>query len=344
MAKYKNILIIQTAFIGDVILATPIIEKLKTYFPESQIDFLLRKGNESLLKEHPKLRELLIWDKKQGKVKNQLQVIRNIRAKHYDLVINLQRFLSSGLFTTFSKAAFTIGFDKNPLSFTFDKKVPHTFDKHEVERNLSLVHSLTDSQLVKPRLYPSDHDFASIRTYQEAPYICIAPTSVWFTKQYPAEQWIKFIQQIAQDVRIYLLGAPSDKNACEGIANALPEKNILNLAGQLNLLQSAALMQNAVINYVNDSAPMHLASAMNAPVCAVYCSTVPSFGFGPLSDFSRVVEVERELNCRPCGLHGHRSCPKGHFHCAYHIETQQLVNVYQEARELFEIKHKGNRE
>ncbi|MGV3639746.1 MAG: glycosyltransferase family 9 protein, partial [Adhaeribacter sp.] len=92
-----------------------------------------------------------------------------------------------------------------------------------------------------------------------------------------------------------------------------------------------ALMRDAVLNYVNDSGPMHLASALNAPTCAVYCSTVPRFGFGPLADFSRVVEKEEPLYCRPCGLHGYRQCPQGHFKCARDIRNEQLLAVLAQA-------------
>lgn len=98
-----------------------------------------------------------------------------------------------------------------------------------------------------------------------------------------------------------------------------------------SLLQSAQLMRGAVINYVNDSAPLHLASSVNAPVCVVYCSTVPQFGFYPLSEASWVVEVAEPLACRPCGLHGHRACPEGHFRCARDIIVQQLLYPYQQA-------------
>jgi heptosyltransferase-2 len=79
------------------------------------------------------------------------------------------------------------------------------------------------------------------------------------------------------------------------------------------------------MNYVNDSAPMHLCSAMNAPVTAVYCSTVPQFGFGPLSGNSNIVEVSEKLSCRPCGLHGFKKCPENHFKCALNITTSQLL-------------------
>jgi len=105
------------------------------------------------------------------------------------------------------------------------------------------------------------------------------------------------------------------------------DETIINLSGKLSFLESAALMQGAVMNFVNDSAPMHMASAMNAPVTAVYCSTVPSFGFGPLSDKSFVVETLEKLSCRPCGLHGYKDCPQGHFKCAYSIANKKLQSV-----------------
>jgi heptosyltransferase-2 len=84
-------------------------------------------------------------------------------------------------------------------------------------------------------------------------------------------------------------------------------------------------MKDAVMNYTNDSAPLHFASAINAPVTAVFCSTVPSFGFGPVRDNGCVVETKEQLSCRPCGLHGHKTCPQGHFKCAYEITNEQLL-------------------
>jgi heptosyltransferase-2 len=101
------------------------------------------------------------------------------------------------------------------------------------------------------------------------------------------------------------------------------------LAGQLSLLQSAALMSKAKRNFVNDSGPLHLCSAMDAPVTAVFCSTIPSFGFGPLSKDSKVVQTALGLACRPCGLHGRKECPEGHFKCGTSINTVDLLNTIQ---------------
>lgn len=324
-------LIIQTAFIGDVILATPVVEKLRRFYPDAVIDVVLRRGNESLLAGHPQVRRVWVWNKKRDKYRGLWHLTRALRAERYDWVINCQRFAASGFLTAFSGARHTVGFRKNPFSVFFTRRVPHVFGTaarpvHEVDRNLSLIRHLTDNSFERPHLYPSDADMEKARllTGTNRQYVCLAPTSVWFTKQYPAHKWVELIDHLPTGCTVYLLGGPDDAEACTAIAAASRHPDIRNLAGQLNLLQSAALMQGAAMNYVNDSAPLHLASAVNAPVAAVFCSTIPLFGFTPLSDQAEIVETREELNCRPCGLHGHAACPRGHFACAEGIKWQQF--------------------
>jgi heptosyltransferase-2 len=327
----QKFLIIQTAFIGDVVLATSLIEKLRIYFPDAQIDFLLRKGNEQLLTGHPYIHEILIWDKKTAKQRHLLQMILRIRKNKYDKIINVQRFFSTGLITVCSGARETIGFDKNPLSALFTKKIKHEVggkqEAHETLRNQDLIRAFTDASVARPKLYPTTADFAVIEGLVNRKYITISPASVWYTKQFPSNQWISFIKKIPGELNIYLLGGPLDKELCQSILKSCDRRGIIVLAGDLSFLQSAALMGRAVMNYVNDSAPMHFASAMNAPVTAVYCSTITEFGFGPLSDCSHIVEIEQKLYCRPCGLHGYSSCPQKHFRCAREIREEQLLST-----------------
>lgn len=320
-------LIIQTAFIGDVILATAVAEKLHQHYPDAQIDFVVRKGNETLLSNHPFIKTVFVWDKKQGKIKNLFTITKQVRANKYDSIINLHRFASSGFIAGFSGAKEKIGFDKNPLSFLFSKKINHEIGTgiHEVERNQLLIEHLTDNKFAKPKLYPTADNFESVKKYKNSNFVCLAPTSVWFTKQYPKEKWVELCDQLSKDLTIYLLGAPNDSKACEEIKTASKNQSIVNLAGKLNFLESAALIKDAVMNYVNDSAPMHIASAMNAKTTAIYCSTIPAFGFGPLADNAQIVETKLTLDCRPCGLHGHKACPEGHFKCAFSIETSELL-------------------
>ena len=312
----QKILIIQTAFIGDVILATPLIETLRLQFPNSKIDFLVKNGNQNLLINHPNLNIVLAFDKSK-KIKSLLALLKEIRKEKYDLVINLQRFFSSGLLTAFSGAKDKRGFKKNPLSFLFTKSFDHTVNNglHEVERNSALIEDLCKKPFKSPKLYPSASDFDKISSFQSKSYYCIAPSSVWFTKQAPKSVWIKTIHSIKdKNAIIYLIGGSEDFNLCEEISFEIKNIEVKNLAGKLSLMESAALIKGAIRTFVNDSGPLHLASAMNAPVTVYFCSTSPSFGFGPLSDDSEIIEV-KNLSCKPCGLHGYKSCPKGHFEC-----------------------------
>ena len=310
----RKILIIQTAFIGDVILATALVESLAKTFPNARIDFVLRKGNAALLQSNPHLRKVYVWNKNQRKYRGLWKLLKKIRRERYDLVVNTQRFFATGFLTALSRATHRVGFRKNPLSFAFTEAHDHKIGgTHEIERNHTLIKSWTDESPARPKLYPSAED----RRLAESPkpYICIAPTSVWYTKQLPAEKWIELINRLPENHRIYLLGGPGDQSACAAIQRQSSHPQVINRAGTLSLPASAALMEKAAMNYVNDSAPLHLASAMNAPVTAVFCSTIPAFGFTPLSDQSKVVETRHQLSCRPCGLHGKSACPEGHFKC-----------------------------
>ncbi len=326
----QKVLIIQTAFIGDVVLATGILQKLHAQWPDASLSILVRKGNESLFREHPFIHEILVWDKTKFKYRHLFLLLKKIRKSRYDKVINIQRFAATGILTALSGAKQTIGFDKNPFSFLFSDVIRHEVSSvddhmHEFERNHQLIRQFTDEIPAKPALYPTQEDEAKVAQWKMQDYICIAPASVWFTKQFPADQWTMFINALPKNIPVYLIGAQGDHTLCEGIKLQATHSSVTNLAGRLNFLESAALQKDALMNYVNDSAPMHFASAVNASVTAVYCSTIPAFGFGPLSDNRNIVEIDAPLACRPCGLHGRKVCPLGHFKCAKLITTQQLL-------------------
>ena len=318
-----KILVIQTAFIGDVILATPVSEALRRAHPDARIDLLVRSGCERLFEGHPFVGKVWVWQKKARKYANLLRLIRQLRRERYDWAINCQRFAASGLLTIACGARHTVGFDKNPLSLFFSKKIPHRIGQgHETERNLALIAHLAPESVreARPRLYPQEQHFEELGAGWRGAFVVMAPASVWPTKQWPERKWIELARLIPDAYRVALIGGPEDRDLCARISEALGPERGVNLAGRLSLLASAALMSRAAMCYVNDSAPLHLASSVNAPVCAVFCSTLPEFGFGPLSDRSFFLQTEARLSCRPCGLHGKKSCPEGHFACAEGID------------------------
>ncbi len=313
----KKFLIIQTAFLGDVILATPIAMTIKENHPDAEIHFLVKKGNESLLENHPAISKVWVFDKTNGKLKNMWTLGKAFRKEQFSVVINLHRFASSGIITALSQGKKTYGFKKNPLSFLYTKSFEHQIgnDEHEVDRNLNVLSELKFNALIRrPALYPRSSDFDKIEDLKGENYYCLAPASVWFTKQLPKEKWVQLTQILSKKGKVILLGSPADKDLCAEIIT-LSGVEANNQAGQLSLLQSAALMKTANRNYVNDSGPLHLTSAMNAPVTAFFCSTTPDFGFGPLSTDSEIRQTSEDLPCRPCGLHGFKVCPEGHFKC-----------------------------
>lgn len=326
----KKILIIQTASIGDVILATSVVETLHTHFEKCQIDILVKKQNAELFTNHPIINQIITFDRKNNKLKEIVKIVSKIRQEKYDICINIQRFFTSGLITALSSAKTTVGFNKNPLSFLFTYSIPHFFDgRHEIDRNFELLKFLDLSKLELPKLYPSENDFESTEHLKKQKYICIAPASLWFTKQFPAEKWADFISNLDSNFVIYILGASSDNPIANDIMSKTKNNNIVNLCGKLSLLESASLIKDALMNYTNDSAPLHIATSVRANLCAVFCSTVKEFGFGPITENSFYIEIEEKLICRPCGIHGHKSCPENHFNCAYNIKTSQLIEPLQ---------------
>lgn len=335
----KRFLIIQTAFLGDAVLATALLEKLHHFFPKAEIEIVVRKGNDGLFDGHPFLHRLHVWDKGTNKTRDLFRLIRELRKSRYDHVINCQRFFSTGLMTVRCRTSEKIGYDKNPFAIFFDREVKHSIpfppdlqpydtdhvhhNAHEVDRLNDLIEHLTDGSRPLPRLHPAPQHEEEVRALGPGRYVTIAPASVWYTKQWPAEKWIELVKILASDQRVFLIGAPGDVPLCARIAKEAGRGEVF--AGKLSLLATAALMRDAAMNYVNDSAPLHIATAMNAPVTAVFCSTVPAFGFGPLNPNGRVVEIAEKLYCRPCGLHGFKECPEGHFRCAQEITATQVL-------------------
>ncbi|MGB1031961.1 MAG: glycosyltransferase family 9 protein [Flavobacteriales bacterium] len=206
-----KVLFIQTAFIGDAILATAMLEKWHKSYPEHQISLLVRKGNESLFNNHPFLHELHIWEKNKGKYSSLWKVLKTIRKNKYDLLVNLHRFSSSGFLTVFSGAKETRGFTKNPLSRWFDLRFDHPIGRkgdqqfsHETVRNQQLIAKETGDEAEQPMLYTGPNEKQKVEALIGEPFVTISPSSVWATKAWPSSKWVAVLNQMPQ-VKVYLL-------------------------------------------------------------------------------------------------------------------------------------------
>lgn len=314
----KSFLIIQPSFIGDVILTTPVIHELHRIYPDASIDILVRKGNESLVADFPGVRHVFLIDRTKGKLQTLFNLMTEIRKFRYDEVINFHRFGSSGIITLCSRSNRKIGFDKNPFSWIYTLTIEHVLDgqKHEVERNLQLIAHHGAANFCRPELNITSEHLERIKKYTAKPFVCLFPASVWFTKQWPESGWIALAKELSLRYKVYIMGGPDDQLLGHRICEKAGLSEDQNLCGKLSLMESAALLSQAVRCFVNDSAPLHMASATNTPTTVFFCSTVPSFGFGPLATEAEILEHRQPLPCRPCGIHGKKSCPQKHFRCA----------------------------
>lgn len=328
MARF---LVIQPAFLGDAILTLPLLGQLRRYHPEAEIHYLVRTGVAPLLEGHPWITQTWSWDKTwQG----WLRLFSALRKYPWESVIVVQRFFRMGLLGRLLPARVYITYNKNPLSFLYTHRVRHAFrpDLHESQRVLGLLAPLgLPTEVPKPPwLFPSREVQVRVRPWiDKQPYIVIAPASRWPTKEAPLSLWAHFLEKLPRHYTAYLVGTREEAPRLASLCVYHP--NAHNLAGQLSLLEVAALLQKAQRAFTVDSAITHLASAVGCPTTTVFCSTVPAFGFGPLAPQSQVVESPLPLACRPCGLHGKKACPRGHFRCGTSLSPEPLLQSLTEA-------------
>jgi heptosyltransferase-2 len=333
MSQASKVLIIQTAFLGDAVLITSLLEKIRLESPSSTIHLLVRKGLEDIFKAYPhdNLGQVWTYDKS-NKLKSWWTLRNELTKEKFDQVFVAQRFFGMGLLSISIGAKKVVGFDKNPLSLFFDEKVTHEFGhgKHETERNTQLLTSWLGGAMHKPFLNVSHLKNLPVDLHPQK-YVSISPGSIWETKRLPVHKWIEFIRLLPLDQEIVLMGSAAEKYLSDEIESAFDGsgRRIHNACGQLDLQEAIAVYQQSLMSFVNDSGPLHICSSVNTPTVAIFCSTIPAFGFGPLAEWNKIIEVKEKLACRPCGDHGKKSCPEIHFNCANTIDVQEMFQAYQ---------------
>jgi heptosyltransferase-2 len=330
-------LVIQTSFLGDVILTTPLIAALATRGP---VDVLATPLGATALANNPHIRTVIRYDKRStyGSALGAWQTIKELRTRRpYDAAYLAQGSFRSGLLATLTGAKERIGFASSTGRVLYTRQLPYRPELHHAERLWSLAMAEcaeppTRDQ-IRPRLYPSDADRAAVdrlllRTdaHGEA-VIALAPGSAWGTKRWP--YYVDLAKRLADDFRIALVGSNADLETTGQIMDALPADRVINGVGVLSLLASAELIGRAQAIVTNDSAPQHLASAMGTPTLAIFGPTVPEFGFGPLAE-RNVVAGHAGLSCRPCHRHGPQRCPLGHWRCMRELTPDYISSLLTE--------------
>ena len=323
-----NILIIHTAFIGDIVLSTALISKVKEKYPDSDVYYLTTPLGKEILKNNPKIKEIIVYDKR-GKDKGFgafISFVRKIRKLKIDVCLTPHRYLRSSILSLLSGASIRVGYDIASLSFVYNKKIKYDKTKHEVEKLLSFVDD--SPKRFELEMYPSEKDKIKIDTilknfFQNKKIILIAPGSKWFTKRWPEEYFKTLIQNLVKrnDLLIVITGGKEEKEIELNL-----DSKVLDLRGEISLLELAELTKRAILVVSNDSAPIHITSAFpNTRIVGIFGPTVKEFGFFPWSENSKVFEIN-DLYCRPCAIHGGNFCPEKHFRCMREITPDLIEN------------------
>ena len=340
-----GLLLLQPAFLGDVVLSTALLESWHRTHPGEPVRVWVRRGAEGFFEEHPFVTEVFVWDRSGvGKYRRMFALAQRARRCKPDVVVNLHRFASMSLVASIvgapSNSAFegVSGWGRRVICH------PHGIGdgRHETERNHAHIAAWVGAfrpDLDRPRLHPSGRHQAAASIHAQGSVV-LAPSSIWATKRWPEKHWSELVNVLHdQGEQVLLLGGPLDEALLHNIANGARKSPVV-VAGQLDLLGSAALMSKAKALVSNDSAPLHMAGAVGTPVVGVFCSTTSRFGFGALpgdlgSGKGKNVELgEAELACKPCGLHGRGRCPLDHFQCGHNVGVEAVRAALTEVSSL----------
>jgi heptosyltransferase-2 len=329
-------LVIQTSFLGDVILTTPLIAELAKHGP---VDVLVTPGGAAALANNPHIRTVIPYDKRgtYGSALGLWQTIKEIRSRRpYEAAYLAQGSFRSGLIAMMTGAKERIGFASSTGRVSYTKQIPYRPERHHAERLWWLAMSdcadPPSRDQIRPRLYPSDEERRRVDMLlrqsggNDEPFVALAPGSAWGTKRWP--YYPSLAKRLAEDFRIAVIGSEADSAIAAQIIDVLPPGCVINGVG-LPLLASAELIGRAQAIVTNDSAPQHLASAMGTPTLTIFGPTVPAFGFGPIAERHAVAGHE-SLSCRPCHRHGPRSCPLGHWRCMRELTPEYISTLLTE--------------
>lgn len=343
-------LVVQTSFLGDVVLATPLIAELAR---RGDVDVLTTLPGAHILANNPSIRNTLVYEKRDRDrgLFGFMRTVRRVRhtglygspppsagktrrpGNYYETAYLAQGSMRSALLTLAVGARHRIGFDTASGRAFYTERVRYDADRHHAERLWGL--SMSDCadppipEQIRPKLYPGEDERRAVdRLLEDAgisgPYIALGPGSAWGTKRWPFYPELAVL--VADQFPVVVVGGNGDVPHGDIVVAQLPPGRGFNAAGRLSLLAAAELIGRAAALVGNDSAPQHLASAMGTPTVTVYGPTIPDFGFGPLAPRSATVGLS-DLACRPCHRHGPAHCPLGHWRCMRELSSRQVFEA-----------------
>jgi len=338
--RQGGVLVIQTAFLGDVVLTTPLLRALKAARPEERLTVLTAPVGRQVLEGLAFVDQVLTFDKR-APARLWAATARlsfRLRQERFSMIIAAQRSLRSGVLARATGASARIGFVGAAGAWAYTARIDWNPREHAVHRYLALGAAAgLDPECADPNPEVAVSNSARrsaaalLATHgveEHEGLLAIAPGSIWGTKRWTPEGFARVAACApARGLRAVLLGSADEHALCLQVAGA--SAGAVVLAGQTTIPEMAAVLARARVLVANDSGTGHVAAAVGIPVLTVFGPTVPEFGYAPYGSRNRIVQHEA-LDCRPCHRHGPAVCPLGHHRCMREIDPETIEGTLDE--------------
>ena len=350
--NWDNALVLQTSFLGDLVLTLPLIAEIRSRFPVRKLSLMCTPLGRELLQDHPAIDEILVDDKQRAHRgwRGLTAQAAMLRQQRYTVALTPHKSARSAFMLYRANIPQRIGFRQSKGWFFFHHCAERDPARHDVERNLSVLQPLgvraqdCARELELPPRRQIDEAVADkLRQFgviDGKPAIGVNSASVWPTKRWWLEGFAEFIGLLKAklDCQVLLFGAPED---AEGVKRLFERCGgaALDLAGKFSLRELPSAIGRCQVFVTNDSGPMHIAVARKVPTVALFCATTPELGFYPYS--GNAIVIQKQLGCRPCTSHGGRRCPLVHENCIRQIRAQTVLAAVEK---LLAGQARGDRE
>jgi len=334
-----RVLLAQTSFLGDVVLSTALARAIADARPEVEVWWLVRPEAVPLLTPTFGEQRVLAFDKRgvDRGLRGMFRLAGRLERIGFESAVGVQRSLRTAVLLARAGIPMRVGYAASPGAWLYHRRV-HKEGTHARDRLVCLATGLgldlppdpptphldvapAAARIVAGRLAAADVDPG-----QEL--VVVAPGSAWATKRWPARSFGEAAARLVRPGRdrVVVLGTPSDRPRAAQIADAVASRggpDIVDATDGTSIAEAVAWIDRARLVLANDSAPAHIAAALNRPVVALFGPTVPAQGFAPLGERVRI--VERRLECRPCSRHGGDRCPIGTHECLADLPAEDVV-------------------
>jgi heptosyltransferase-2 len=335
-ANWKNVLVLQTSFLGDAVLTLPLMSEIRRRFAVGKLTLLCQPASRELLQDHPAIDAIIVDDKKNldRGIAGLRRQAAALAGQKFTLALTPHKSWRSALMLCWAGIPDRVGFRQSRGWFLFHRTVRRDGARHDVERNLSLLEAFDISPEqcnreiflpVRPAVQAAvDQKLAALGLNINQPIVGIHPGSVWPTKRWAAAGFAQLIEALRRNsnCQVALFGGAEDGAVVHDVL-ARCRHGAIDLAGQISLHELPAAIRRCRVFVTNDSGPMHIAVAERVATVAVFCATTPALGFYPYSQ--QAIVVQKDLSCRPCTTHGGRRCPLGHQACSELIPSPSVL-------------------